>query len=321
VNTARSLSARRRQARSSPVVAGLAFSVLGAIAYGFLDITGKIAYRNGLSVPTLLSIRFLGAGACVLVLARATGRRPLADRVVVGRCLAIGLVLYAAESFLLNSSIARMPVAAVILIFYAYPSLVAVLALVLNREGLTGAKAGALMLSAVGVALLLGFPTHGMNAPGIALAFGAATAFAVYAIIAERAIKDVDGLVFSGLVLFGAGVSISVLGAAAGAIHLGQAGAALGWILLHTLLIATGVAAFVAAVTHIGATRAAIGNTLEPALTVLLATVFLHERPGVLQLLGGALLLAAMSLLPRATRTRELAADVPVHDQEAIHGF
>lgn len=297
-----------------PVVLGLAFSVLGAAAYSGLDVTGKMAFENGLNVTTLLSLRFVGAGIAVLILAQALSKERLPQRRVLFRFFALGAFAYALESFLLNSSISRMPVAAVILIFYAYPSIVAVLAFVVNREPLGGVKLVALLLGVLGIAILLGFPMEGMTATGVTLALGAALAFAAYAIVAEKEVREVNPILFSGVVLLGAGVSITLIGSATRSVHVGVALDAAGWVILHMLLIATGVVAFAAAITKLGATRAAIGNTIEPGLTVILAIAFLGERPRVLQLVGGGLLVCAIVLLPRSTRTRELAADLPVHE-------
>jgi len=300
-------------ALQSPTALGMVFALLAAIAYSTMDVTGKLAYRSGMTVPTLLSLRFLGAGAAVLVAWRLWGRHP-APRGRAVRFFLLGAFGYATESVLLNSAISRMPVSAVVLIFYTYPSMVALLSFTLGRERFGLLKTTALALSAVGVVLVLGFPTSGVTVAGAALAFGAAIAFAVYAVIAEREMADADRMLFSGLVLLGAGVSITLVGTVTGGIHLHQAVDAPGWVVLHAFLIATGVIAFLVAVTHLGAPRASIGNTLEPALTVALAAAVVGEQLRGMQLLGAALLLTAIALLPLTRRGSETALEVPVHE-------
>jgi drug/metabolite transporter (DMT)-like permease len=47
---------------------------------------------------------------------------------------------------------------------------------------------------------------------------------------------------------------------------------------------------------------ASVLSTVEPATTVLLAVLFLHESASSVQLVGGALLVLAVVLCHRATR-------------------
>jgi len=296
----------------SPDAAGIGFTVLTASAYASMDVTAKLAYRGGLNVATLLAVRFLGAGLMLLLLGQALGVGPRPSGRHALRLLALGAVGYATESFLLNSALHRMAVGPVILIFYAYPSIVAVTAFLIGREGMTPRKLTALVLSIVGVSILLSFPTKGMNVPGVLLALGAAIAFATYTLVAERAIEGVHNLLFSGFVLLGAGTSIATFGTGLGTVHMGMRAASWGWVFLHLLLISLAVVALMGAITRLGATRASIGNTLEPALAVVLATIVLGERLGPLQILGGLVLVVAIALLPLAGRATAARTKIPV---------
>jgi len=279
-------------------VVGLALVVMTASAYSVMDVTAKLAYRAGLDIQTLLALRFLAAGGILALLVFAFGLRPRPTLSRSIRLLMLGGAGYALESFLLNSAIIRMPVSAVILIFYAYPAMIALLAVTLRNERLGAAKAFALGLSIVAVALLLSFPVHGMTRVGMLLSLGAAAAFAVYAFIAERAMTGVHPLAFSSLILLGAGGSVAAVGYVAGWRPTGLGIASGGWILLHTLLIGLAVVGFLGAMDQLGAVGAAVGNTLEPAITVVLSIAVLGERIGLLQIAGGVLLIVAISLLP-----------------------
>jgi drug/metabolite transporter (DMT)-like permease len=66
-------------------------------------------------------------------------------------------------------------------------------------------------------------------------------------------------------------------------------------------VVATAIPAtmFLAGLARIGATRAAIISTLEPATTVVLATLLLGEDLGLLRLVGGAMILAAAVIVAR----------------------
>jgi drug/metabolite transporter (DMT)-like permease len=61
----------------------------------------------------------------------------------------------------------------------------------------------------------------------------------------------------------------------------------------------------------VGATQASTLSTVEPVVTVGLAAVVLDERIAAVQLAGGALILAAVLLLARATGRDPAAASPP----------
>jgi len=84
--------------------------------------------------------------------------------------------------------------------------------------------------------------------------------------------------------------------------------AALGWGALVLLAIGPtlgGYGLYTVSLTHLPASTASLIVTLEPALTVIWAVLFLDERPTVLQLLGGGLILIGVVLL----RLSERASD------------
>lgn len=296
----------------NPNLAGIGYVIVTASAYAAMDVTAKLAYESGLNVPTLLAVRFLGAGLILLALAAALGATPRLSRRQVLTLLVLGGAGYALESFLLNSALHAMAVGPVILIFYAYPSIVAVSALVIGREKMNRFKVTALVLSLFGVATLLAFPTEGMNGEGVVFALGAAVAFAMYALVAEHVVKGVHKLLFSGAVMLGAGMSIGTFGVAFRVVHLGVGASSWGWILLHLGLISVAIVALMGAITRLGATRASIGNTLEPALAVVFAAIVLGERLGPLQIVGGFVLLIAIALLPLGGKVPIPPADVAV---------
>ncbi len=279
-------------------LSGLALVVLTASAYALMDVTAKLAYRGGLTIETLLATRFLGAGALAWIVVWVMRLRPLPRRSRGMTVAVLGGVGYAAESTLLNEALFRMPVSTVILIFYVYPALVAIFAVAIGLERISIGKAAAVGLSLLGVSVLLSFPVHGMTLAGVLFALGAAAAFAAYAVIAQRAVAGIHPLAFSGLVLLGAGTTIAFVGIAKATYPVGLGTAAGAWVIVHTILICIAVTGFLAAMTRLGATGASIGNTLEPAIAVILSVVVLDERFGGLQFVGAALLLLAIAMLP-----------------------
>jgi drug/metabolite transporter (DMT)-like permease len=119
----------------------------------------------------------------------------------------------------------------------------------------------------------------------------------VYLLLLRRIGSEVHPLVSSASVLSGAAVVVVVGGLVTGELHVPASLAAWGWVGLHAALVGTAVCAIVAAVPRVGPTRAAIALTWEPIATALLAALLLAERPTLVQVAGGALVVGAAVLL------------------------
>jgi drug/metabolite transporter (DMT)-like permease len=102
--------------------------------------------------------------------------------------------------------------------------------------------------------------------------------------------------VLATLVSTGAAVTLLAGSTALGEFRPGALSAA-GWGWLACLAVVSTVAAislFFAGLERVGPTMASILSTVEPLVTVLLAFLVFGERLGAIQLLGGALVLAAV---------------------------
>jgi drug/metabolite transporter (DMT)-like permease len=277
---------------------GIALCALSACGFGAAAIFAKEAYGAGVNVSTLLSVRFLIAAALfwVIVVARGT-------RLPSGRALLTGLALgaggYAAQSGLYFGALTRIDASLTALLLYVYPVLVFAGALVLRREHVTPGRIGALGLASGGTALvLLGGAIGAVDGVGVAMATGAAVVYATYILVADRVVGRVDPVALSALICTGAAASLSTAGLASGRLDLGFAAAGWGWI--AALAIGSTVLAivgFLAGMRAVGPATASIVSTIEPAVTVGLATLVYGEALGPARLAGGALVLAAVVLL------------------------
>jgi drug/metabolite transporter (DMT)-like permease len=182
---------------------------------------------------------------------------------------------------------------------YLYPTLVFAGALALRREQVTARRVGALGLATCGTALvLLGGSLGALDGTGVAMAVGAAVIYATYILVADAVVGDVDPFVLAALVTTGAAVSMVLVGGASGSIDFGFAPAGWAWIAAmacgSTVL---GVSAFFVGLRDVGPATASIVSTIEPAVTVGLATTIYGEALGSSQLAGGVLVLGAVVIL------------------------
>jgi drug/metabolite transporter (DMT)-like permease len=196
------------------------------------------------------------------------------------------------------------------LLLYTFPAIVTVAAFALGRERLDRSRIVALGLVSIGLTLVLaGAGTGALEGVGVMLGLGAAFVYSAYILVSEGVAKRLPPLTLATLVCTGAAVSLTVGSTAAGQFHPGALTAA-GWGWLASLAAISTVGAitmFFAGLARVGPTTASILSTVEPLVTVALASVVFAERLSGAQLAGGALVLAAVLVL----RTHRVAAALP----------
>jgi drug/metabolite transporter (DMT)-like permease len=307
---AREVATDRRTLTGYLMVAAAAalFAINGAVA--------KVILSTGLSSPRLAEVRSTGAFAVLLagILALRpqllrVGRRDLALLALFG---VAGLVSVQLFYFL---AIHRLEIGIALLIQFLAPLLVALWARYAMREHVRPRIFVALALSLSGLALMVevwrGITLDGL---GVTYALLAAVAFAVYILLAERAVFRRDafsvscyGFLFAALFwaivqpwwTFPASIPgrvISLQGHLAG-VQLPV------WVLMAWMVVLGTVVPFalvVGALRHLSATRAGIAAMLEPVVATLIAYAWLAESLSPVQVAGGLVVLAAILLAQSA---------------------
>jgi drug/metabolite transporter (DMT)-like permease len=289
-------------------VAAVLFAVNGAVA--------KVILSTGLSSPRLSEVRSTGAFALLFVGIVAlrpqllrVGRRELALLAVFG---VAGLVSVQLFYFL---AIHRLDIGVALLIQYLAPLLVALWARYAMHEYVRRRIFAALALSLSGLALMVeiwrGVTLDGL---GVTYALIAAVAFAVYILLAERAVAARDAFSVSCYGFFFAalfwaivqpwwsfptsipGRVISLQGHLAG-VHLPV------WVLMAWMVVLGTIVPFalvVGALRHLSATRAGIVAMLEPVVATVVAYAWLGESLSPVQVAGGLVVLTAILLAQSA---------------------
>ncbi|QEC46318.1 DMT family transporter [Baekduia soli] len=286
---------------------GITLCVLSACGFGTMAIFAKEAYAAGVGVVTLLALRFLMAAALfwAIVAVRDVAMPP---RRVVLAGLALGAGGYAAQAGLYFGALTRIDASLTSLLLYLYPSIVFAGALLLRAhtgERPTPRRIGALALATAGTMLvLLGGHVGGVDGLGVAMAVGAAFVYAGYILVADRLVGGTDPFALAALVTTGASASTLAVGASSGGLDLGFAPAGWGWIAAIAVGSSVlGISAFFVGLRSVGPATASIVSTIEPAVTVGLATLIYGEVLGPAQLAGGVLVLGAVVILQLRTGT------------------
>lgn len=296
---------------------GYAMVSAAALLFALNGTVSKVVLQSGISPLELTQVRatgaFLGFGL-VLALTRRESlgltRRELPYLIV------FGIAGVAAVQWLYFVSISRLPIGIALLIEYLAPILIAIWAWTVFKEPIRRRIWAALVLALVGLSLVVDVWGGGvaLDGLGVAAALTAAVAYAVYVLMAERAVRWRDpasltcyGFLFAGLFWavvqpvwrFPAGRlddSVSLLG------HLERFALPV-WLLMLYVVVAGTMVTFLlvaAALRHVSATRVGIVAMLEPVAASGVAFLWLGESFGPSQLAGGGIVLAAILLAQTA---------------------
>lgn len=280
---------------------GVLLAAISAMAFGLMPIFALHAYAAGVTVPTLLLLRFALAamGFWLALLAR---RRPAR---VPGPALfqlaLLGAVGYAGQSASYFTAIRYAPSSVVALVLYVYPVLVTLGEAALTRSPVTARTWAALSLGLGGSALVLWQPVGPVRPLGLGLALLAALVYTGYILLARRVTERVPPLTATAYVASFAAGTYVILGTAGGGLRFDFTPA--GWAgVLAIALVSTVLAmwAFFRSIELVGATTASIVSTLEPLTTVVAAGLWLGEVLRPAQWAGGALILTAAVLIATA---------------------
>ena len=280
---------------------------LAALQFGVVIILGKQLgdVADPIPVEAMLSIRF-GVSALVLAAALAATRRPLLAAEGERRGLALLAIFgYGTEATFFFLSLRHGTAAAVTLLFFLYPVVVAIFSWLagsgrpnrLTIVALLAAMTGAAIVVVTGAGLAI-------EPIGILFAFTSATIYAAYLVGSDVVLRRTPALTSGMWVGAGASLGLFVWALVAGRWRLPSDGRE--WIAIVAMGIATAGAFFglMERIRRIGALRTAIVSALEPLAASLLAWLVLREVVTGGVLLGGTFILAGAitaSLARRAT--------------------
>ena len=288
---------------------GLPRVIAAAAAMGTLGPVAGVAYGQGVDPATFSALR-AAIGAAILGVLVLSGRQP---RVRLSKVpfrqralLLLAVVVNGTMNLVLFFAFGAMAVGLVMVIFYSYPVLVAAMSAALGRERLTAVRVAALAVACAGLVLVLASqlgPDAHATAAGLVLAGIAAACHAIYLVAIRGGFDDVPGVQATSLVLAGGFV---ISGTAA--IVMQGTGVAGDWLASPVAWAAILCAATLGAlpkvwimggVRLIGATRAAVALLTEPVVAVVVASLLLGQRLTAWELVGGAMILAAVVVVQR----------------------
>lgn len=270
----------------------------GAFSYGVTVAIGRSLAKAGLGAPLVLGARFTIAAIALALAALVAGKVPIPERGERLAAFLLGAVGYMAESTMFFMGLERGTAAAVSLIFYTYPTVVAVAESVLSRRGPDRVTIAALVASGAGTALVVLAGGHlDITGTGVAFAFGSSLSFAAYVIVGHRTVSRTDARITGAWVAGGAALGFLTRGVITST--LSDPGGRWPQLVVNGLATAGAFGMMFAALKRIGPGPTAVVMTLEVVSSVVLAAIFLGEGVTPIQVIGGMAILGAAALMGR----------------------
>jgi drug/metabolite transporter (DMT)-like permease len=268
-------------------------AILGASAFACADVLGKVTLNAGAEVLTLATARsFIGLALLYAWLQVGARPEPITRR---AKWISFGLgVLFTGNVYWLFKSFEAIEVPVAVLTYFVYPLLTGFAAAATGVERLTWRGIVVALTAFGGLALMIGVHPGGIATVGIVAALAAAGCRVAMLLITRATLAGTDARLITWYSLLSSTALFSLLVLATWR-WVPPAGA-LGWIALIGLGVTTtvGILAVYVSTVRIGPFRTALFMNLEPLLTAIGSAAFLGEVLTPLQMLGGAIMLAAL---------------------------
>jgi len=277
---------------------GYGLVLLSATGFAFIPIFALYAYDSGVTVTTLLFLRFALAALFFFMYVSFKKKKWKVSLSQLFYLFLLGGIFYTMQSSFYFNAVKYIPSSLAALLLYLNPIFVAVFSFFINQEALTKRTIIAIVVSFSGMLLVLGAPGGKIQPLGIVLAVGAAMIYSIYIILGNKVTAHVPPITASAYIALFAALSFFVWGIASGTLHFQFD--AKGWLpIIGTSFVSSVLAmlTFFAGMNIIGPTNAAILSMLEPVITFLLSMVFLQERMSFIQMIGGLIVLSGAMLV------------------------
>lgn len=280
---------------SSFIARGRLYALIAAIFFGGITTFARLAYEGGSNPYTVVLVRFVFGVifvAVAVVILRQSFRLP---RHMWPAVLGVSIGWFAATVGHL-SSVLFIPVSLAVLIFYTFPLMVAAAAHFIYGEQLGLLKVLAFLIAFIGLALALGPSSDTLDWRGVVLVVFGAMGSAATLLLSRRLSRSLGPFTLTFYVnvvntILIVGV-ISVMG------DIAWPYTASGWVGVTggTLCFVIAILVMFAAVARVGPATTAMILNVEPLIAIIAAAVLLGERLTAVQLVGGALVFAALVL-------------------------
>lgn len=300
--------AKERRGNGLSVALGYVSGIVTGVTYGLNPLFAKPLMQMGVSVDTMLIIRYFLA---VAILGAWLVFRKESFRVNAAQFLRLCIlgILFGFSSLLLFLSYNYIPAGLATTIVFLYPVLVALI-MVFLKVYPTWQVWLSIILTFAGV-VILSRPSRGVsfNLSGLLLAGGSALAYAMYLVVVNRSrrLRSVSNNVLTFYALLVGSMLFVIHGLASGEEFMAGVGGWYCWMNLIGLAVfptLVSLLTLAASTRLIGATRTSVLGVFEPVTAIAVGSVFFGESLTLNVIVGICITLAAVTFMVLTDRKR-----------------
>lgn len=279
---------------------GLLYVLLASLCFGMMPSVSQIAYNDGLSVETMLAVRF--PVALILTWLYIFKKKiPFKLNKEENIFVALLGIIYVGVAICINESYLYLPGAISSIVVFLYISIVVIIEILVGREKPNLMKILCVTLSLMGLILVIWNPEGSgqFRIMGILFALMGGVLYAVYATgLGGNKVKNILPIVIIGYVLIFPTI-FNIARCLLSAEPLLPSGTTQ---IVPVLLLAVfstflGNLWFCKAIKLIGSSDAAIINTMEPLIAFFAGMFLMGDKLGISSIFGGILIILAIILL------------------------
>ncbi|MFJ8531490.1 DMT family transporter [Bacillus sp. NPDC094106] len=275
---------------------GATYAIISAFGFGVMPIFAVKAYQYGITVNTLLLLRFFLSTVIFFCYFLFKKTKINLQKTEIKTLFLLGSVLFTLISVFHFESVKYIPSSMAVLLLFLFPIFVSILSYFLYKERIESKAFGALILAFIGISFLLGVALQDSNFYGIGLAIGAAIVYAFYMIVGKKVTNVISPAVTSAYVTLFATIGVFTIGVFSRSIRFDFEPMA--WVYILAIVLFSTVLAEITlfqALKRLSSTNVSIISMIEPVFTAIFASFLLHENVTFPQILGGLVVLFSLT--------------------------
>lgn len=277
--------------------AGICLVAVSSILYGIIPLFVKLVLKRGMSVSCGLAYRLFIISAMAFYLVRRRGYSFRISRRQAAELLIFGLTGFGLTNTLLGTSYYYIDMGLATVCHFVYPVVVVVIMRLLFGERLNQSRAGAVILTLSGLALLArGSGAGSLN--GVLLAMLSGGAYGVYIIALDKAsICKIEKTVIVCYVTAECAVVYLIQSLCSCTMRLPENLSEWWYLAAAAMMSMAAMLLLTQGVRLMGAANASFINMLEPLTSLAIDFLYYGTVPGRWQSLGSLLILAAVGFI------------------------
>ncbi|WP_281290982.1 DMT family transporter [Nocardioides antri] len=297
------------------VWAGVALVLLSTVIYGSTPALVTFV-RGDVSVVDLIAYRAALAALMFLALARLvgvwSGRRRLRSASRPVRAVLVGASLWGPQFLLYYASFEYIDTSLAVAIGFVYPTVVLILVAATERQRPAPVEIALSLLALLGIAaLLLPGGDAGVHPLGVCLALLAACGYAVYVLLADRLLQDVEPFELGAQISLGATICAVAVGLVLQRMSVLTDPRDLVVVGAQAVLMVVATGCYYGGLMRLGSSQASLVDTAQPVVALAAGGLLLGESMVAVQVAGVVVVTASVALSSVLTHRR---ATVPYAD-------